>query len=354
MFDGLPRSGLDDWADRNQHWTSEAKRAVMPRRRRERQKEPLILCGHGVSLRVDSGTLLVRNGLTHNPQQREEFRFFKGDPAVPLRIILLDGSGCISFDVLGWLAEQGVALVRVDWKGEVVSVFAASGFAADPAKVRWQVETHADPPRRMAFATWLIAEKIANSIQTLETVIPESRPREMALSRLRREYDGLQAQIPNTVPRLLGIEGRAAAAYFKAWEGVPLRWKDTNRRPIPDTWRAIGSRASNRAGKAKNVRASHPVNAMINHAYAVLQSQVQIEAVAAGYDPQRGVMHNGYQGSPALVFDLMEPNRPRVDAAVLGFALSTTFSGEDFLIRSDGVVRVAPQLARRVCQLGTC
>jgi CRISP-associated protein Cas1 len=62
-------------------------------------------------------------------------------------------------------------------------------------------------------------------------------------------------------------------------------------------------------------------------------------------------MHHGYHGSPALVFDLMEPNRPKVDAAVLAVALAETFSAADFLMRSDGVVRMAPQLARRVCQL---
>ena len=33
-------------------------------------------------------------------------RFFRGDLSLPSRIILLDGSGTISFDVLSWLAEQ--------------------------------------------------------------------------------------------------------------------------------------------------------------------------------------------------------------------------------------------------------
>jgi CRISPR-associated protein Cas1 len=75
------------------------------------------------------------------------------------------------------------------------------------------------------------------------------------------------------------------------------------------------------------------------------------EVVAMGYDPTIGIMHHGYRGSPALVFDLMEPRRPKVDAAVLAFALSETFNGADFVIRSDGVVRLAPQVARRVCQL---
>jgi hypothetical protein len=64
-------------------------------------------------------------------------------------------------------------------------------------------------------------------------------------------------------------------------------------------------------------------------------------------------MHNGYQGSPALVFDLMESRWPKMDATVIAFALSETFSGADFVIRSDGVVRLAPQLARRVCQLAS-
>ena len=154
------------------------------------------------------------------------------------------------------------------------------------------------------------------------------------------------------MPILLGIEGRAAAAYFKAWGGTPLRWKGSARRPIPESWQAIGPRAAARnAGKAKNIRASHPLNAMLNYAYAVLQSQVQIAAVADGYDPTLGIMHHGYKGSPALVFDLMEPNRPKADAAVLAFALSETFSGADFVIRSDGVIRLAPQLARSLCQL---
>jgi CRISP-associated protein Cas1 len=85
-----------------------------------------------------------------------------------------------------------------------------------------------------------------------------------------------------------------------------------------------------------------------NYVYYVLQNQVLIEAVGAGYDPTLGIMHHGYQGSPALVFDLMEP---KVDASILAFAFSETFSGADFVVRSDGVVRLAPQVARRVCKL---
>jgi len=51
---------------------------------------------------------------------------------------------------------------------------------------------------------------------------------------------------------------------------------------------------------------------MLNYAYAVLQSQVQIQAVAEGYDPNLGIMHFDREYGPAFVFDLMErPNAPR-------------------------------------------
>jgi CRISPR/Cas system-associated endonuclease Cas1 len=76
--------------------------------------------------------------------------------------------------------------------------------------VSWQVETRADPAKRIEFATQLIAKKIANSIDTLEAVIPTSRSRMAALLHLRREHDALRARSPDTVARLLGIEGRAA------------------------------------------------------------------------------------------------------------------------------------------------
>ena len=66
----------------------------------------IILAGHGVLLRIKNGALEIKNGFTHYPQQREIIRYFRGDVSLPERVILLDGSGSISFDVLSWLAEQ--------------------------------------------------------------------------------------------------------------------------------------------------------------------------------------------------------------------------------------------------------
>ncbi len=51
------------------------------------------------------------------------------------------------------------------------------------------------------------------------------------------------------------------------------------------------------------------------------------------------------------MFDMMEPERPKVDRAVLSFLKSEASHPADFAIREDGVVRLNPELARRVVGL---
>jgi CRISP-associated protein Cas1 len=58
-------------------------------------------------------------------------------------------------------------------------------------------------------------------------------------------------------------------------------------------------------------------------------------------------------GSPAFVLDLMEPERPKVDRAVLALLKSEALHPADFTIRENGVVRLSPELARRLAALAT-
>jgi CRISPR-associated protein Cas1 len=59
-------------------------------------------------------------------------------------------------------------------------------------------------------------------------------------------------------------------------------------------------------------------------------------------------MHEGSDGSSKFTFDLMEPERPRVDRAVVDFVKGHVFHPADFVIRSDGVCRLNPEMARMV------
>ena len=75
------------------------------------------------------------------------------------------------------------------------------------------------------------------------------------------------------------------------------------------------------------------------------------KSVVEDDDPTLGIMHEGRDGSAAFVFDMMEPERPKVDRCILEFVQSHKFHAADFVIRSDGVCRLNPAMARCVAQV---
>lgn len=347
MLHGALASGDDiAWADRCHYWLTSPTPNARPFRHRRQTHEPLILTGHGMSLRVDHGALVVRSGYTHYPQRATEHRYFPGDRNMPSRIIVLDGSGSLSFDVLSWLSEQGVPLIRINWRGEVVTALGA-GHATDPKRVAAQLAAQRNG-RALPFATSLIQKKIQNSVETLANALPQSSTRDAAIAKLRREAVELAKRSPKSLRDLLGLEGRAAHVYFNSWQSLPVQWKGVGRHPIPRDWHCVGQRQSFARKKGRNRHATHPVNAILNYAYALLESQVRIQIMAAGLDPSIGFLHHGPTGRSNLVLDLMEPLRPVVDRHVLQFVQAHTFQPADFTIRSDGVCRLNPEMGRQV------
>src|ERR1700730_9560240 len=137
-----------DWRVRSELWHRRTIKSSGRRAKRERRREPLILCGHGVSLRTEGGSLTIRNGLTHYPQKQETYHFFEGGLELPTRLIMIDGSGSLSFDVLSWLSEQRVTMIRINWKGDVSSIISSTGYAANPFRTKWQIETRENPTKR--------------------------------------------------------------------------------------------------------------------------------------------------------------------------------------------------------------
>ena len=335
------------WATRSRMWRTRVEKASARRTKRAKPAHALTLAGHGVSLRIVGGALTIQNGFTHYPQKRETIRFFKGDLSLPERIILLDGSGSVTFDVLSWLAEQKVALIRIDWKGDIVCVAGASGYSANPFRVRWQFETRENPDQRNEFCRSLITRKIEASIITMEKSIRRSDKWERAMKSAYAALSRLDENPPESIIELRALEGNCAASYFRSWVGIPIKWRGTSRRPIPDNWHSIGQRSSP-FHLAGNRNAAHPVNAILNFAYAALEGEIRIKAISEGYDPTIGIMHEGGDGLSKFIFDLMEPDRPKVDRAVLDFVKGHVFDPADFVIRSDGVCRLNPEMARTV------
>jgi CRISPR/Cas system-associated endonuclease Cas1 len=243
----------------------------------------------------------------------------------------------VTFDALYWLARQDIALIALTYAGDVTTIMPA------PSVVR-QHAAAADP---LPIARWLILRKIEAARATLTEICPTAVA---ATSVIERSLIELRDEPPQTLATLRGIEGRCGAAYFGALRTRPLRWAGIKRRPIPDDWHAVGLRPALPGGG--NRKARLPVQAMLNLGYAVLEARVKIAATAAGFALDHAFLH-GPQGSrmaprSPLALDLQEPLRGVVDRAVLRFATSRTFRPGDFVIMTDGVCRLHPQLARVV------
>ena len=345
----------DEWADRCAYWNKLFELEIPTRKRREKQSHPLILTGCGLSMSVDKGRLIIRDGATHFPQERREHLFFKGSLDIPSRIIVLDGFGTITLDALDWMAEQNIALIRVKWNGQFFALISNGGQAADPEKFAWQLRAREDELEKLAFYLPLMKAKLANTLETLTGYLQESTARDRALEKIQLYAHRLQNDPPDKLKTLLGIEAQTASLYFAAWRELKIKWKASKRYPIPDEWRSFYSRKSHaiRTKGGGNVFATHPINAMLNYVYAVLLGQMQLKAIADGYDPMRGVIHARKRSSygpprPGFAIDIMEPMRPVVDRVVLTLVAEETFSGADFDIQSNGVCRLNPDLSREV------
>jgi CRISPR-associated protein Cas1 len=186
------------------------------------------------------------------------------------------------------------------------------GYATDPKRVTAQLDclgsSHA-----LKFAIALIQEKLRNSIDTLSIAFPISVSRDQAIMHLTKGVSELAKRAPKTIGDLLGLEGRAASAYFSAWRMLPLRWESLSRHPIPTDWQNFAQRYSFARKNGGTRNASHPLNAILNYAYAILESQVRVKVLAMGLDPTIGVLHSGRRGRADFVLDLMEPLRPLAD-----------------------------------------
>lgn len=347
----------DEWPERCAYWDKLAQLEIPARKRREKQSQPLILTGYGLSIRVDNGRLIIRDGTTHYPQERREYLFFKGSLDIPPRIIVLDGFGTITLDALDWMAEQNIALIRVKWNGQFFSLISNGGQAADPEKFAWQIKAREDEQEKLAFYLPLMKDKLDNTLETLSSYLPESTARDRALEKIRLYAHRLQNDPPNKLKTLLGIEAQSASLYFAAWRELQIKWKVNKRYPIPDEWRSFYSRQSlvvlNKGGA--NIFATHPINAMLNYVYTVLLGQMQLKAIADGFDPMTGVVHTRRRSSygpprPGFAIDIMEPMRPKVDRMILKLVAEETFSGADFDLQTDGVVRINPELVKSIMQ----
>ena len=183
----------------------------------------------------------------------------------------------------------------------------------------------------LRFARGLVQAKIANCRTLLRR--NWKRPGDKRDVLIELKEDGRQALRADSLAALLGIEGTAAARYFRA---LPALFSDNAAKQA-----AFDFRTRNRRPP------TDPVNALLSFAYSLLVRAWTVTLTAVGFDPFRGLYHQPRYGRPALALDLMEPFRPLIaDSVVMQAINNGEVRAADFTAMA-GSVALAPEGRRR-------
>lgn len=290
----------------------------------------LVVQGYGVRLSVERGHLVVEDGIG----ERRSARLSRVTSGIR-RVVVIGHSGSISLEALRWLHEIGAAFVQIGADGELIASGAPR--ALNDVKVRRGQAVAVLSDAAVGVARQLIVEKVQGQHALLDLIEDASRSRNLVEEALER------ATCASTVDELRFWESRAAAAYWKAWERIPVNFARRDSRMIPAHWQSFGTRSSVLTSSPR--KAASPGNALLNYLYAILEAESYLAAIAVGCDPSMGVIHTDARSRDSFACDLMEPARPHADLYLLRLLRSQTFSRNDFFEMRDGNCRLMPDLA---------
>lgn len=258
---------------------------------------------------------LDRSGIELRPQGRalgiyEDERYCRSIPLSLLDRVVISAPATLTSGLLAWLARHGVALVVLG-RTEGHAAFLLGGPLGDATRRVAQYRAYLSEHWRRRWSARLLRAKLAAQARTLRRLI-RLRPDERQslaggleqILRLAREVGMMDT------PALMGVEGAAAAAYFRALAAVfppALGFRGRNRRPPRD-----------------------PVNACLSLCYTLAHYDAVQAIHAAGLDPHLGFYHEPAWNRESLACDLIEPLRPRMDEWVWEAFRQRTLRSEHF------------------------
>lgn len=306
--DNLPptRSGVDRWRDHV---------AVKPR---------IIALGLGGGLRVQRGALVAFDPRSEAGAGGETKLTYTKAAKPPLAIVLSSAGGFVSIEAVRFCARAHVAIVALDRAHGFLTIMTGAP-KASARMVRAQVRANPVPIARAIVAAKIAAMQKAGAIA-------DARPYLITLM---------------SAPGVVGVRIAEAQASRAAWpDGATLRWEAG---AVPPEWKApwlMRSRLDARTkwGESARVKrhARHPINAMLNAAFAVTAGRLAAYLAALGLAPAIGFLHADKPGRQSLAWDAIEPLRPMIEARLFRFISSERFAASDFKRSPDGSLRLAP------------
>lgn len=249
-----------------------------------------------------------------------------GKTEVPLGEVselVLHGPVSLSTPALGALLREEVPVTYASSGGWVLGHTVSTGHRNVAVRIA-QYRAAFDERRCLAFARSLVVAKIRNSRVFLRRnfKVGDESDRDGALEALARLADRA-AHVPSE-PELLGIEGEAAARYFRLFSTM-----------FGETARDFPVFAFDKRSRRPP---ADPVNAMLSFGYALLTRTWLTTLSAVGLDPYLGFYHKPRFGRPALALDMMEPFRPILSDSTVIQAVN---NGE---VKADGFVAAGPAM----------
>jgi CRISPR-associated endonuclease Cas1/CRISPR-associated protein Cas4 len=249
-----------------------------------------------------------------------------GKTEVPLGDIselVLHGPVSLTTPALGALLRDEVPVTYASTGGWVMGHTVSTGNRNVAIRIA-QYRAAFDERRCLAFARSLVVAKIKNSRVFLRRNFKagDEAERDAALEALARLADRA-AHAPSEA-ELLGVEGEAAARYFRLFSTMfgeiardfpAFAFDKRTRRPPAD-----------------------PVNAMLSFGYALLTRTWLTALSAVGFDPYLGFYHKPRFGRPALALDMMEPFRSILADSTVIQAVN---NGE---VKAEGFIAAGPAI----------
>jgi CRISPR-associated endonuclease Cas1 len=256
------------------------------------------------------------------------------------RLVVIGNDGMISLAALRWLADQDVAFVMLERNGQVLTT-TGPVHSSDARLRRAQGLAH-ETGAALVIARELISKKMAGQEQVVRDKLLDSATADV-IAGFRSDVKRAES-----IDAVRWTEARAAAAYWSAWLDLPVCFPKSDLRRAPEHWRTYDTRKSPLSGSQR--LAANPVNAILNHLYAILESEARLAAAALGLDPGLGFIHNDAPARDSVACDLMEPVRPLVDAYVLEWITREPLKREWFFEQRDGNCRLMASLAVRLSE----
>jgi len=248
-----------------------------------------------------------------------------------LRQVLITGSGSLTSDSILLLAENGVDVLFLNWKGEVTARISCPEMRTVGTR-KEQYYAYKDK-RSGILAKSFVYGKVKNQYALLGTFAKSRKESDVEKAEFilkgRESLLGLiediakvnEENIDKIRDELIGLEGKCSAIYWDCFSKI-----------IPEGFSFEG-----RSGRY----ATDGVNAMLNYGYGMLECEVWRCVHFAGLDPYCGYLHADRPGKPSMVLDLMEEFRQQVvDKSVVALVSKKMIQPSQSSL-SDGIFKLS-------------